>query len=105
MKDNLLAHLENDYNIEVRTIEADGETWYNARDILIPLGYHNVSVTINDKCLKSGIAKFKVDSGRGGMQTYLYISHSNFCRIILTSKKGKVKKLQNWLLNNLAQAV
>ena len=105
MNNKLLKHLEDDYKISVRTVEANGDIWYNARDILVPLGYHNVSVTINDKCMKNGIAKIKADSGRGGVQTYLYISHSNFCRIILTSKKKKVKKLQNWLLNNLAQAV
>lgn len=105
MNNELLKYLKKDYNIVVRTINVNNEVWYNARDILVPLGYHNVSVTINDKCSKNGIMKVKADSGRGGLQTYLYISHSNFCRIILTSKKKKIKNLQNWLLNNFSNLI
>lgn len=85
---------------EVRVIDIDGEPWWIASDVCVPLGLSNVSQALTglDGDEKSSIT---INDGTPGSPIRAIVSEAGLYSLILRSRKPEAKAFKRWVTHEV----
>jgi prophage antirepressor-like protein len=87
---------------QIRSIDAEGNPWFVARDVATALGYRDTVNAIKTHC--KGVVKRHLPSN-GGKQECSTIPESDLYRLILRSKLPSAEAFQDWVTMEVLPAI
>ena len=108
MSNDLVRIFNNNEFGQVRTLMIDGAPWFVGKDILISLGYKDLTHTILDLVDEDDMINSKtqgLDDPELGQRGSWLINESGLYSLILSSKLATAKKFKRWVTSEVLPAI
>ena len=108
MSNDLVRVFNNSEFGHVRTLMIDGAPWFVGKDILISLGYKDLTHTILDLVDEDDMINSKtqgLDDPELGQRGSWLINESGLYSLILSSKLATAKKFKRWVTSEVLPAI
>ena len=99
---NLKIFENEDLNLQIRTVEIDGKTYFVGKDVAKALVYKNVNDAISRHC--KGVVKHDLPTN-GGKQPTNVITEGDLYRLITNSELPDAEKFENWVFDEVLPSI
>lgn len=100
--DNLQIFENEDLNLQIRTVEIDGKTYFVGKDVAKALGYKNLNDAISRHC--KGVVKYDFLTN-GGKQLMNVITEGDLYRLITNSELPYAEKFESWIFDEVLPSI
>lgn len=90
-------------NLQIRTIEIDGKTYFVGKDIAKALGYKDTTNAIKQHC--RGVVKYHITDSLGRKQLTSVITEGDLYRLITNSELPNAEKFESWVFDEVLPSI